>query len=415
MSTETFQHAILLYQQSRYADAEQALREHLRTDPDDGFAIHLMAEVHAAQGRLPEARDAAQRALGLFPDHAGGHELLARIELRDDNIAKAEEHARRAVEADPEDPANHATLGFVLLYRNRKEEALECADRGLAIDPEDLRCLNLRTEALARLGRKEEADNTIAKALELDPDNAATHANTGWAMLRRGEEARALENFREALRRDPTNDYAKAGLVEALKARYLVYRLFLRYTLWVSSLSGRTQWFMILGLYFGSRVLRGMAKSNPALEPLIWPILGIYFVFVVSTWVITPISNLLLRLNLYGRYALDKEEIMTSNFTGTSLLVALLGVLGWAITDLGSFLMLAAFGLLMMIPTSSMLGAGRKGRMVLVGAAALLAATGLLSVILAFANVEMASSLFLAFLVGAFAYQWLANYFAIRS
>jgi len=84
MSAETMQHAILLYQQSRYTDAEQALREHLRGDPDDAGAIHLLAEVHAAQGRLAEARDAAQRALGLYPGHAGGHELLARIELRDD-------------------------------------------------------------------------------------------------------------------------------------------------------------------------------------------------------------------------------------------------------------------------------------------------------------------------------------------
>jgi len=185
--------------------------------------------------------------------------------------------------------------------------------------------------------------------------------------------------------------------------------------LWVSSLAGRTQWFLILGLFFGSRMLRSLAKSNPALEPFIWPILGIYFVFIVSTWVIIPLSNLLLRFNPYGRYALDKEEVMTSNFTGASLGVAVLGALALAITGLGSFMMVAAYGLLMMIPTSSMLGTGRKGRKVLVGSAALLAVVGLLAVVLSFGDVDAASGLFIAFLFGTFAYQWLVNYFSIRS
>ena len=413
MAMEDLQHAVLLYHQGRYTDAERALGEHLRQEPDDAGALHLLAEVCLAQGRTDKAREVAQQALGHRPGDGDTHELLARIALRDEDLKAAEKHAREAIALDPDDSGHHGTLGHALLLRNRSEEALAAADRGLALDPEDLRCLNLRTEALARLGRREEADATIAKALALDPDNSSTHANTGWAMLRRGDAARALENFREALRRDPTNAYAKSGLVEALKARYLVYRLFLRYTLWVGGLGGRTQWFLILGLWFGSRILRGMAKSNPALEPIIIPILAIYFVFVISTWVIEPLSNLLLRFNPYGRYALDREELMTSNFTGASLAVAVAGAVAWAVTGLGPFLMLAAVGFLMMIPTSSMLRGGKRGRNVLVGAAGLLAVMGLVSVVIMFMSGGV--ELFLVFLVGAFGYQWLANYYTIRT
>ena len=415
MSGEHLQHAYLLFNQQRYGDAERAVRAHLNGDPQDANAMHLLGVTQLALGRVAEARDTAQGALGLAPADADLHDLLARIELHAEEWAKAEEHAQRAVELDPGRSTHHATLAMVLISRNKAERALAAADAGLALDPEDLGCLNMRTQALARLGRKEEADRTIEKTLQLDPEDPFTHANTGWAMLRRGEQVRALDHFREALHRDPMNDYAKAGLVEALKARYWLYRMFLRYSLWVSSLSGRTQWFLILGLYFGARLLRGLAKSNPALEPLIMPVLALYFLFVISTWVIVPISNLLLRLNPYGRLALDKEETMTSNFIGGALLVALAGVLGWAVTGLGAFLTMAAFGVVMMMPLSSMLGKGRTGTRVLVGAAVLLGVLGALSVMLSFAGVEAASGLFVGFLIGAFAYQWLANYYAIRS
>ena len=415
MGSEHLQHAYLLFNQKRYSDAERAVREHLNTDPQDADAMHLLGVALLAQDRVAEARTTVEAALGIAPADADLHDLLARVQLHAEEWAAAEEHAQRAVQLEPGSSTHFATLAMVLIARKQVDRALIAADMGLAIDPEDLGCLNMRTQALARLGRKEEADHTIEKTLELDPEDPYTHANTGWAMLRRGEQNKALDHFRASLRRDPMNEYAKAGLVEALKARYWLYRIFLRYSLWVGGLSGRTQWFLILGLYFGSRMLRGLAKSNPALDPLIMPILALYFLFVISTWVIVPISNLLLRLNPYGRLALDKEETLTSTFIGVALLVALAGVVGWGITGLGSFLTLAAFGVVMMMPLSSMLGKGRTGTRILVGAAVLLAVLGATAVVLSFVDTESASGLFVGFLIGAFAYQWLANYFAIRS
>ncbi|MDB5311521.1 MAG: tetratricopeptide repeat protein [Gemmataceae bacterium] len=46
----------------------------------------------------------------------------------------------------------------------------------------------------------------------------------GWALLHARQPAEALTHFREALRLDPTNEWARDGLIEALKARYWVYR-----------------------------------------------------------------------------------------------------------------------------------------------------------------------------------------------
>ena len=52
---------------------------------------------------------------------------------------------------------------------------------------------------------------------------------------------------REALRIAPENEYARHGLVEALKARHLVYRMMLAYFLWMARLSSKARWAVVIG------------------------------------------------------------------------------------------------------------------------------------------------------------------------
>jgi hypothetical protein len=47
-----------------------------------------------------------------------------------------------------------------------------------------------------------------------------------------------------------------------------------------------------------------------------------YLIFVFLSWTSDPLSNLLLRLNRYGRLLLTKEEIAASNLVGSLLLTA---------------------------------------------------------------------------------------------
>ncbi|MBL0043055.1 MAG: tetratricopeptide repeat protein [Flavobacteriales bacterium] len=410
MLHERYMRAALLYNQRRFADAERELRDLLTNDPEQPEALQLLAATFLAQNRVAEARSAAQSVLGISPASADAHDLLARIELVDENARMAEEHAMKAVELEPGDSGHYSTLAFVLLRRTEMQRALEAADRGLAINPEDLSCLNMRTEALARLGRKEEADRTIHKTLELDPENPYTHSNTGWAVLRRGDHKKALEHFREALRRDPMNQHAKSGLVEALKARYWLYRVFLGYMFWVSNLKDGARWALILGLYFGNRVLSALTVSYPALAPFIWPLIIAYLLFALSTWVMVPVSNLFLRLNKYGRYALDREETVSSTFTGVSLLLAIGGGIGYLATGSAGLLALSIFGLVMMIPLASMLGGKKKGKAILVGTAGVLAVVGLFGVAIAFRTGDPMNQVMGFFIPANVAYQFLANW-----
>ena len=76
-----------------------------------------------------------------------------------------------------------------------------------------------------------------------------------------------------------------------------------------------------------------VAKSVPALEIFVWPLLIAYALFAMSTWVIEPLTNLLLRFNKFGRYVLSREEKISSTLTGLALLIALCGGVALVITD----------------------------------------------------------------------------------
>ena len=105
-------------------------------------------------------------------------------------------------------------------------------------------------------------------------------------------------SFQAALRLDLTLEWARLGMIEAMKARNLAYRLVLRYSFWAASLSGRAQWFLIIGAYVGSRVVRNILRENPALWPVLGPLLGLYVVFVFGSWIADPLSNLILFVSI---------------------------------------------------------------------------------------------------------------------
>jgi tetratricopeptide (TPR) repeat protein len=225
---------------------------------------------------------------------------------------------------------------------------LAAAEAGLEQDAEHVGCANLRAMALVKLGRRAEAGRTIDATLAKNPDNSVTHANQGWTHLEANNPQKALEHFREALRLDPENEWARQGIVEALKARNFIYALMLRYFLWMAKLSPQAQFGIIIGGWFGNRILGAIARSNPDLAPWILPVRILYVVFVILTWTADPLFNLLLRLNKFGRLALSREQVVASNWLGLTLALALAGLAAWAVSTDGAHWLLAAlvFGLL---------------------------------------------------------------------
>ena len=334
--------ALLLFQQGRHDLAEAELRQALGNSPDNPYGHALLALCLAQREQFPEATAAAQHAVELAPDFSFAHYALARVYLRRNREAEALVAAQEAVRLDPQDADYFALVAEIHLNERRWPAALEAAETGLQFDAEHVGCANLQAVALVKLGRKAEAGRTIDAALARHPENSLTHANQGWTLLERGEPRRALEHFREALRLDPDNEWARRGIVEALKARNVLYALMLRYFLAMARLRDRAQWGILLGAYLGNILLGQLASAYPDLAPWILPLRVLYAVFALMTWVASPLFNLTLRMNRFGRLALSPEETQASNWLAGCLVLVLLSLAGCLVYGLNSLWLLGA-------------------------------------------------------------------------
>jgi tetratricopeptide (TPR) repeat protein len=269
-----------------------------------------------------------------------------------DRHEDAERAIREAIALEPGSPDSFARLAAIHVSRRRWQEALAAAEQGLSIDPQDVDCTNLRAISLVQLGRRSEAGAAIDAALQRDPDNSVTHANKGWALLHSGDPRQALEHFRESLRIDPGNEWARAGIVEALKARNWLYRLMLAYFLWMSRLSGKAQLGLIVGLYIANRAIRVIGQQNPALQPYLQPLLIAYLAFVALTWLASPLFDLLLRLNRFGRLALSERQIRASTWVGLLLAGAILSLALLLVVDQTWSLLIGVYCLGLVIPVN---------------------------------------------------------------
>ncbi len=317
------QRGLLLYQQSRHELAESELRQGLAIDPRDAFAHALLGLCLSKREQFKEATDEAQQAIHLAPDFPFSHYALASIlhdRNRDDEALPV---INEALRLDASEPDYFALLAAIQLSERRWPAALQAAEQGLRLDSEHVGCTNLRAIALVKLGRKAEAGQTIDAALARDPDNTITHANQGWTYLEKGDPAKALEHFREALRLNPENMWARQGIVEALKAKHFIYAMMLKYFLFMAKLDRRVQWGLIVGACLGVNLLDQVAKTNPGLRPWILPVEILYLAFFLMTWIASPLFNLLLRINRFGRLALSREQTIASNWLGLCLLLVI--------------------------------------------------------------------------------------------
>jgi tetratricopeptide (TPR) repeat protein len=354
-----------LLEHGRHELAEKHLRLAVGREPDSWFAHYLLAATLRCMNRGAEAVKEANEAIRLAPDvavcHYGRALALDQAELLDE----ADGAIREALRLDPEDPDFHAILASLHNQRERWKDALAAATAGLKFDPQHVECLHQQALALRAMGLANESHRVLNNALKVDPENARSQASQGWNCLHRNDHRAALDHFREALRLDPDLDYARQGLVEALKARYLLYRLMLRYALWMGRHSRRMQWAMIIGLVLLSRVLG--------------PVFVLYLLFCMLTWLVNPLFNLLLRLNRHGRYALSPAQITATNWFGGFLAAgAVLLLTGWA-SHLTPVILLGAWFTAMVVPLGMAMDRHAPGsRWISLGLASILGLLGLL-------------------------------------
>ena len=405
--------AEILYQQGRYKEAEKICSGLIIQESSNIHLLAIYSDILRELGKLKEAEEMINTAIGLAPHVDVLHFNKGILFLKMDKYDEAEDSIQRAININPEKSTYFSMWAMIKLERKQFEKALELADKSLELDPEDIIGLNSRSSALLKLDKKDESVKTIEGALQEDPNNAFTHANYGWNMLEKGDHKKALVHFSEAMKLDPSISLARAGMIEALKARYIFYRFFLKYAFWMGNLSGGKQWAVIIGFYVLYRVLGRVAETNELLQVLINPLLILMALFAFSSWIIAPVSNLFLRLNKYGKHLLSKKEMMSSNFVGGSAALSLIGLILYLVTADLKWAPVAVFGLTMMIPLSHLFSIS-KNKYLAWGYTGVLFLLGAFAIFITFETDIIFNKISMYYVYGLLGFQILTNYFLIR-
>ena len=324
MNTDSYLlRARVLMSQNRTQLAEEQLRMVLASESSHSEAHALLALCLVQREAWEAATEEAQQAIFHDPENSTAHYSLSRVMLKRNRLREAREAISEALRLSPWNADYFATLGAIEAAGERWEDVLKAAQQGLEADPEDEACENLRAAALTTLGRRSEAGLTIQESLRRNPENAFTHANEGWRLLHVRQPEQAMVHFREALRLDPNLEWARRGIVEAMKARFFIYRMMLGFFLWIGRFPPRTRLLLLIGMPIAQSVLQSTVESVPALEFLSFPLMLTYLLFVWMTWTSSALFNLVLMLNPFGRLALNREEKVQAVATGSCVVAAL--------------------------------------------------------------------------------------------
>jgi len=322
--SDTFQfieRARLLLENGRTSEAIQQLKNALQQDPDNDDALALFARCHYIQKEYDAGIATLQKAIAIDPENGYYFYLLAFGYYRKHRNQLALDKLKQSITLNPYFAEAYGLMAYVYLDEKDFKKSLSKANEGLALDPENITCLNVRSIALNKMKLTDQAIETMEYALAQDPDNELTHTTVGWNYLEKGKHKIAVNHFREALRIDPNYHNAKDGLKESLKSKIAPYRWLLQYSFWINNKAKKVRWIVPVALYFIVRIAATVFDQNKSTENIAFVIVGVYLVFVITSWLINPIANLFLLFHKDGKHALDITEKNTAITVAGSLFV----------------------------------------------------------------------------------------------
>ncbi|MDT3401483.1 tetratricopeptide repeat protein [Mucilaginibacter terrae] len=392
MDYQLFQQIQNLINRDKIDMALKMISAALTDYPDSDELYSLQASAYLKVKDFKHAQQSINTGIGLNPENDFLFYLSAHVALEYDNYKQAEEQIDQAIGLNPYSATFFGTKSMIFINQKKYTEAIEAALSGLDLDPDDPMCNNMLSMAQTRAGLSGEAFNRLENMLADDPENELTQANTGYYYLRQGDARKAKEHFAAALNADPEYDFARTGMLQAIKSTNWFYRKLLQFSYWLDEINSKYRWGFIIGLVLIVKVV---------------PILSIpYLIFVFWTWFTGPLSDMIIYFDKYGRYLMKPRTIM---LTRINIAVFTLGLLSLAAGLMlhGSFLLMAFAFLLTTIPVYISGGITKPLNRLALGAFALAyIASGLWGVYLGYfmnKSVELAIT---ALIISAVIFSW---------
>lgn len=397
---------------NRPADAIKEINAGLVLEPQNTELLSIASSCYYETGEYERSMAFARQWLNAEPDNPLVHYIMAINYERTEKMDKAKSHIQQALAYDPTDADYWSALASFYMPERDWNKMLEYAEKGLECDPEHPQSLNYRNLALTKLGRADELKVGIEESLAANPEDAHTHATVGWTKLEIRKYKEARFHFAEALRLQPHNDWARSGMIEALKAKNVFYRLFLMYFFWIAKYQRQSQYAIIIGIYIGTKVLRTAAKA----VPILYIPYGILMFAAYLTWIIEPLFNLFVLIDRYGRYLLNRREKTGALLVGCGVALAIALGLTYLYNTNDLLLFPALFFATIVIPVASFYGLDETSRnLKTIGIYTIvLAVLGIISVLLLVSKNDTGLITGMLYLLGMWTFGWVANYLNTR-
>jgi len=179
--------------------ALQLLRQAVQRQPNNPFALELMAEAAQQTADWQSAEFALKSALGLQPDNIGLKLRLGEVYLATFEASAARDVFKELTEAYPTSDRAWAALGLLEARLNNSPRALTSLSRALAENPMLPEVQLAAGELLLLDGDFDGALAALEAAEKLIPNDAQLEARLGQALLAKGRNEEALTHLRKAI------------------------------------------------------------------------------------------------------------------------------------------------------------------------------------------------------------------------
>ena len=200
---------------SAQASAIRRQEERLARDPTSSVFAQL-ADLYRRAGRMADAIACCREWLSRHPRDAEGRLTLARALADEGQLDAATAQTRAILELGPKDIEGHRFMAELARRRGDIDTAVRHLEAVVALDADDRTARVLLGLLRAEPGSRSDATG-LARVLS---DDTFITVPFGRLCLEQGLTEEAAQIFTRLLRKDPNHAEARAGLEQALRARF---------------------------------------------------------------------------------------------------------------------------------------------------------------------------------------------------
>ncbi|NCF16063.1 MAG: tetratricopeptide repeat protein [Gammaproteobacteria bacterium] len=195
--------------------AQSSCARALALNPNLDIVHTALGDLYVSMGQYAQAEEAYKLALATDPANVTALKGLGILYMKDGRLDEAETNLRIAVDVHPGDASTYNFLGGFLYRTGRYVEAAQQYRYVVALQPDNMNALANLGAAYTLVGDFAEAASAHQRAIDIRPTKNA-HNNLGLMHYYLGDYDAAIDNLASAVELEPNDYLAKSNLGDAL-------------------------------------------------------------------------------------------------------------------------------------------------------------------------------------------------------